>query len=47
MSGRSKVRLRELLVEAAGVHCPRLTFESFARLMRYAEAVDWGKRLFD
>ena len=32
--------------DAAGIWCPRFNYDSFARRMRYAESVDWGKRLF-
>ncbi len=33
-------------LDAAGLRCPRFTFEVFQRLMHYAQSVDWGKRLF-
>ena len=43
---RFESRAARPALEAAGVSCPPLTYDSFARLMRYAESVAWGKRLF-
>jgi hypothetical protein len=37
----------DVLLRQAGVACPAFTYDVFARCMRFAVDVDWGRRLWE